>query len=293
MMKNELPRLGRLMASLEQYDLPHRTIVLDTGSDDGSEEFFRGRPNTEVFITEWDGFGPCRTKLMALAHQKADWLLCLDCDDTLVVPDPSKLLAFLASTKSLYLGVASVYPDIRFYLPRLVSGRTYEPWKFVGRAHEYMANTDRMECTELLHIVHKGDGHGATDRLGRNLALLLDDARENPKNGRTAFYIGNTYSEMGKAKEAVKWYDKRLMIGGWDEETYCCMLYRARNLGSFADLMLAYKFRPTRAEALYSAINLLTQRGDPTNKLPDLRRVHAGIKKPYDKLFVETAAYAS
>lgn len=294
MQKNELPRLRRLVESVEQYGLLDKAIVLDTGSDDGSEEFFRDRPNTEVYQCEWDGFGPCRSKLMALAHQKADWLLCLDADDTLVLPcGPEPLLQWLPQQTAPAIGVASVYPDIKFYLPRLVSGRTPEPWRFVGRAHEYMAGTDNMLCTQHIHIVHKGDGHGATDRLGRNLQLLLDDARENPKNGRTAFYLGNTYSEMGKPKEAVKWYDRRLMLGGWDEETYCCMLYRARNLRSVPDLLMAYKFRPTRAEAVYSAIKLLEEKGDTSNRLADLRRVHAAIKKPDDRLFVETAVYVS
>lgn len=289
-MKNELPRLARLVASTK--DIINKIIVLDTGSDDGSEEFFRDCPNAEVYQTQWDGFGPCRTQLMEKAHQKADWLLCLDCDDVLQLPVGVPIfLEWLSHQTSPAIGVASIYPGVKFYLPRLVSGRTAQPWRFVGRAHEYMAGTDVLNCTQLIQILHRGDGHGAIDRLGRNLPLLLEDIKENPKNGRTAFYLGNTYAEMGNRIEAVKWYDKRLALGGWDEETYCTMLYRARCLDSIPDLMMAWKYRPTRGEALSTAIKIATKKGD-LKKATDLQRVLSGLKFPHDKLFVETSIYS-
>src|SRR5436190_21012115 len=83
--KNEANVLARCLASCRE--LIDYWVICDTGSTDGTQELIRhelaGTPG-ELHEHEWVDFGHNRSELMKLARGKADYLLLIDADMTVV-----------------------------------------------------------------------------------------------------------------------------------------------------------------------------------------------------------------
>lgn len=73
--KNEADRIGRLLESVGFAD---RVVVVDSGSDDGTQERCR-RAGAEVIHRSWEGYAA--QKQAAMASVDADWVLNLDADE--------------------------------------------------------------------------------------------------------------------------------------------------------------------------------------------------------------------
>ncbi|MBW0014116.1 glycosyltransferase family 2 protein, partial [Mycobacterium sp.] len=77
---------------------------------------------------------------------------------------------------------------------------------------------------------------------------------------RLVFYLGMGRFDWGDLVVARKWFDRRLELGGWDEEVFYtkyriaqCMLHLGEPWHDVEDAFLrAWEFRPTRAEPLYA-----------------------------------------
>ena len=120
-------------------------------------------------------------------------------------------------------------------------------------------------------LASKGEYHIADRQLSvRNLSgekfardrdLLLHEVERNPEDSRSVFYLAQSYFDLGDNVNARKWYERRVEMGGWDQETVYFSMFRVAeamaNLGepwpNVQDAYLrAWEFRPTRAEPLYS-----------------------------------------
>ena len=50
--------------------------------------------------------------------------------------------------------------------------------------------------------------------------MLLAEVERNPEDERSAFYLAQTYFNLGDFASAIEWFKRRVEMGGWDEETY-------------------------------------------------------------------------
>ena len=100
--------------------------------------------------------------------------------------------------------------------------------------------------------------HG--QKFARDRDLLLAEVERNPEDARSVYFLAQSYLCLGDFVNALKWYQRRVLMGGWDEEIYFAM-YRIAELMSqlgapwpeVQDAYLrAWEFRPTRAEPLYA-----------------------------------------
>ena len=74
---NEAPNIDRTLSKLGAL---RRIIVIDSGSNDGTQEIIARHGNAEVFVRAFDNFaGQCNFGL-ALARLDTDWVLALDAD---------------------------------------------------------------------------------------------------------------------------------------------------------------------------------------------------------------------
>jgi glycosyltransferase involved in cell wall biosynthesis len=97
-------------------------------------------------------------------------------------------------------------------------------------------------------------------RWANDTDLLLARAEADPDNGRSVSQLAQHYFDRGDFLNARKWYERRVEIGGCDEEIYYAMFQVAvsmSNLGApWPDVedayLKAWQFRPTRAEPLYA-----------------------------------------
>ena len=238
-------------------------VIVDTGSEDGTQNIIRkhmanlGIPG-ELHERPWQNFGHNRSEALDLAQGHADYIWVVDADDLVVgTPDFSQLTG---DAYELRYGPSD---DFTYWRQQIF--RDGMPWRYVGVVHECIVCDQPYEPQRLL-----GDYHLDSRRLGgRNLDplkyardrdLLLAEMERDPEDARSAFYLAQSYFDLGDFANARRWYQRRAEMGGWDEEVYYS-LYRVgqsmMELGEpwpeIQDVFLrAYEFRPTRAEALHS-----------------------------------------
>jgi glycosyltransferase involved in cell wall biosynthesis len=300
--KNEARILPRLAASLEgQYD--HWTIV-DTGSTDDTvrvaEEVFSGVPGA-VVRDEWRGYGPSRNVALALSREQSDFVLTMDADETFHGVIERQIPPGFDGAEVEYH-----FDSLYFWLPRLL--RSEAPWEWRARTHEYLAMRDRparLYQTKSFFVRHHGDGGNRATKYERDLALLNADLRENPTDPRTAFYLARTYEDCGDLAQAAQWYERRIALKGWEEETWyatwrlaCCLLGSERADEGCGALWRAWGMRPWRAEPLWSLAEYYrtTAQWRLSFEACQLARRECGVGDPEndfhgDRLFVHLDVY--
>lgn len=321
--KDEADIIERCLASV----LPHvdAAVIVDTGSTDGTMNILdrvlsaSGKPSMFVSLP-WKGFAESRTEAMGLARKfardiatastdvergllgepdDATWLLfTLDADETLEV-EPG----FAWPTEGLDAWHMRVdLHGVRF--TRTLLTRASTPWRYEGVLHEDVVLDGPYHCglpVEGALIRSTRDGARAKDptHYERDAEILLAEHERNPSDARTVFYLANSLRDAGKIEEALKWYDKRALMPGWDQETWACSHERARCMillgrepkDVLEAHLLAYGCRPGRAETLRQLARYLKQIGAPVvAALFDAEASRTPI--PSDLLFVDTQAYA-
>lgn len=248
--KNERHVLPRLFDSVK--DICDLAIISDTGSTDGTQDWLLQEAPIPVLLYEepWQNMEHNRTLVMQHAHDMADWLLLLDADMTV----EGELPELDPVVDSYMLELPS--GDMSFWVSRLVSGRV--PWCYQGYGHEYIApvpGSARIPRGRRklpgLKVIHHADGGNRVDKYERSTEALLQDLKDHPeRRNRTLFYLANNYRDMGKKAEAIRYYMERVEAGGWEEEVYLSMVRLGQLTLDPEWFWKAYKYRPTRREAL-------------------------------------------
>jgi tetratricopeptide (TPR) repeat protein len=125
------------------------------------------------------------------------------------------------------------------------------------------------------------------------LALLTEHRHTHPDDPRTAFYLAQTYRDLGRCQEAVQMYEQRAEMGNWDEEVYYSLLQVGDlqlQMGQVAEASWAWQraiaARPTRPESFHRLGRLLNDQ----SKWPAARvwlEQAATLPPCHDQLFVE------
>ncbi|AYE95069.1 glycosyl transferase [Mycobacterium paragordonae] len=238
-------------------------VIVDTGSDDGTQAVIRdhmarlGIPG-ELHERPWRDFGHNRSEALTLAQGYGDYIWVLDADDKVVGN-----LDFGQLGQDLYQLRYRQTSNV-FWRPSLF--RDGLPVRYEGVVHE-----DVIVDSDFSHDRLDGDYYIDSRRLGarnRNPQqkyesdrdLLLAEIERNPDNARSVFYLAQSYFDLGDFENARKWYQRRVDMGGWAEETYQSMYRVAESMWSMGApwpevenaYLRAWEFRPTRAEPLYA-----------------------------------------
>lgn len=244
-------------------------VICDTGSTDGTQDLIKsyfkrkGIPG-ELKQHEWEDFGTNRTKALQECRGKADYIFVIDADD-LIVGDFQLPKRMTADSYQLIYGQGFTYHRTQIF------GNHLE-WKYVGVLHEYPACVNKTKPSEQ---VIQGKYYMDSRRLGaRNqdpdkykkdamvLVKGIDKEMENGDKGlagRYAFYAGQSFIDCGDYENAIKYYQKRVDMGGWFEETYYSY-YKIAMAKKFLQkdekevekaFLDAHNFLPSRAEPLY------------------------------------------
>jgi tetratricopeptide (TPR) repeat protein len=272
-------------------------VICDTGSVDGTQDVIRKTladlPG-ELHERPWIDFGHNRTELMKLARGKADYLLLLDADWTVTI-EPGALDNLDADS---YMVRHS--GEFEFHNKRLVRGD--RDWWFVGAAHEYIASEgeETVERLDGVVIDHWADGGARTGRWERDAELLKAELDRDPANARAAFYLAQTYRDLGDRKQAIELYRRRAGMGGWEEEVYNALHQvgvlsaEEGDWGAAMDaLVSAWEARPQRLEAVYELASRLRLRHQ-YRAAHQFARVAEGLEPlpiPDDSLFVAPWVY--
>jgi hypothetical protein len=295
--KNEAHVLARCLAAAKP--LVDAWLLVDTGSTDETREVAReamqGVPG-EIVDRAWRGFDASRTESLALARSRADYLLVCDADDVFEYPPGARFPELTMAGYSL------IVHDGPFTYPRIHVMRSADPWRYEGAVHEF-AVCDWKPATGFVEgIAYRRIGGGARSRdpqiALKDAALLEEAMRRDPSDPRNVFYLGRSYEDAGELPRALVAYEKRMTMGGWDEELFCAAYRRARvqeKLAFPADataraFLEAWRLRPVRAEPLYDLARLARAAED----WPSARAyaaAAAAVPRPKPELFLNHEVY--
>ena len=269
--KNESKVIKRCLDSVKP--LIDYWVIVDTGSHDGTQKIIKkelkGIPG-ELYERKWKNFGENRTEAFELAKNKGTYILFMDADDVLEFEKEPKLPLLTKDMIILWRGTQ----DIQYLKPQLVKGNL--PWKWVGVTHEYLdcALPYTSEILTCVKYITKDGGASTYDpeKFLKNVRLLEEGLKKEPDNQRYGFYLAESYRDAGDKAQALKWYQKRVNMKGWDEEVFWSLLqigHMLRDLGIADNLVIeAYKnahlFRPQRIEPIYYLAELLNQQNQYT-----------------------------
>lgn len=295
--RNESAILERCL----QSTAPHVDyfVLCDTGSHDGTADvgrkiFERAGVSGEVHSIDFHNFEQARNQALELcraAPSAFDYILLLDADMELVVEDP-RWRHGLSHPAYLMRQVSS---NMSYFNLRIVQRNTRA--RYVGMTHEYLDVGAETKVLEGAHLRDHACGSSRSDKIKRDIALLEFALRKDPNDGRSLFYLAQTYREAGRYADAIQLYQRRIELGGWDEETWYCKYMIARCHEGLGDIprfisacLEAYSERPSRAEPLH-ALALHYRNVGQHDACAAICEMGEKIPFPSDLLFVEEPAY--
>jgi tetratricopeptide (TPR) repeat protein len=281
--KNEEKTLPRLINSCK--GILDYWVIIDTGSTDNTisvvKEQLSGVPG-ELHESPFINFGHNRTELVQKAKGKADYLLLMDADMSVIIDKSFNRKNLTADMYQVrYVG------GIDFSQPLLVSGHV--DWHYEGYTHEYiMFDGDfSMEKLQGLKVNHFYDGGSRGDKFNRDIKFCTQEIVDHPNRSRPHFYLAQTHQNMGNYNDAITSYQKRIKMGGWDEEIYYSLyqvgicLYLLKNFDSaILQFLEANNQRPTRFEALFMVGQIFRERKRYSTAKMFFEKI---IKMPYPK----------
>lgn len=299
--RNESARVTRMLDSVKSVIAGF--VILDTGSTDntieiiekwGNDNGIRGLVASGTFIN----FSQARNQALDIAkswrnHPDAppfDYFLLCDADMELQVDTPD---AFVGLTGEAYEirqhAGANSYNNLRV----LAASSTA---RYIGVTHEYLNAPSSGVMYEARFIDH-ADGANRGEKVDRDIRLFEEDLKVDPDNGRTWFYLGNTYRDAGRFAEAEHCYRKKLLLPTWDEEDWMaqvhladCLKRQGRHDEYISATLVAYQMRPSRAEPLHALAKHYRLKGDNATALLFAEKGHY-TPRPNDRLFVEDWIY--
>lgn len=258
--KNESPVIERCLQSVKPFI--DYWVIVDTGSTDGTQDiirnFLKDIPG-ELHEQPWVNFGHNRNEALKLAKGKASYVLFIDADETFegYIDKDLKMDLYLATTRVLK------EPLMTFQRAFLIDNRL--DWQWQSPVHEKLTCSKKeLAYAPMPHALIAADtvdGNRAQDpQKYLKDALTLEKALENdPNNSEYVFYLAQSYANANQLELALKNYEKRANMQGWDQQTFWSkfftgILQEELHQDSFVFMKSycdAFQFRPTRAEPIY------------------------------------------
>lgn len=296
--KNESPVIGRCLAGVKPW-VDHWVIV-DTGSSDGTQELVRaamaGLPGS-LHERPWRDFAHNRNEALALARAHADYVLFIDADEQLAMPEGFQWPA-LEGDAYLFNCLLNGWSYGR---NSLVATRL--DWRWVGVLHEFLTSSQPHQWQMLPgpQILVGRDGARARDPATylKDIDVLQQALRREPGHARYTFYLAQTYRDAGMLEDSIRLYRERIEQQGWDEERWFSAFQvavlserlQAPALQVQQAYLEAYAMRPRRAEPLCELARYLRLRGERAAAFLYALRA-AAMAQPQDVLFVDSSVYA-
>ena len=298
--KDEAHVIERCLASVRA--VIDTWVIVDTGSTDDTEtavaRSLAGIPGRLVH-RPWVDFGHNRTEALDLARGVADYALVIDADEVWHAPEGFTLPEQLADG----VQVEHVTPDgTSFFLTTLM--RLDRPWRYEGVLHEVATCAEPHTVEQLPgprivgHFDSARNKRPVREKYRADAAILLEAVQSDPGNARHVFYLAQSYRDAGDLDEAIRWYGRRVLMGGWAEESWYAAYQVARLRERRGDPV------PDVIDAYLASHDARPQRAEP---LCDLARVHRSLgryaaarlfaeaavarPRPDDILFLDEAAY--
>ncbi len=230
--KNESKNIERCLNSL--YKHLDYWVICDTGSTDGTQDiiknFFKQKGiDGELHETIWENYEKNRNEALTLAFGKCDYTLLCDADMELIVSGNfylnKEIDTFMVKQKN---------DNFEYFNVRIVNSKKH--YKYYSPTHEYIKAEFSNERTQNVsefnyYFLDHCDGFNRKDKLKNDANILEKKILEDSKNPRYAFYLAQTYKDLGEREKALDLFFKRIDMEGYDEERYVSCLKRTKDHG--------------------------------------------------------------
>lgn len=261
--KNESKIITRLFDSV--LSIIDCYCICDTGSNDNTVEIIKAYFDEKLIpgkiIQEpFQNFAYNRTFALNSASGMSDFALLMDADMILKLTNFNKLMLLNGAD---VFHILQGNDNFSYNNARIVrnNGKT----KYIGVTHEYLDTPNEFKACvfpkTMIFINDVGDGGCKTDKFIRDIRLLKEGIEKEPTNERYHFYLANTYYDLEYFEEAIKYYKKRIELGGWVQEVWHShykigLCYK--KLGKMSDALFAwmegYDVLPDRLEGVYEML---------------------------------------
>lgn len=249
-------------------------VIVDTGSSDGTQqmikEYLKDIPG-ELHERPWINFEHNRNEALKLATGKGDYLLLIDADEYYIYEKNFKLPIL---DKDYYF-ITIIDPNFKYAKKSLINNHLAWEWK--GVLHEQLMpnplSAERSSGTiQNVTNIYTTEGARSKDpqKYQKDAKILEEALKNDPNNSRYVFYLACSYRDCNQNLLALKNYEKRSLMGGWDEEVFESLLQIAHlneKIGAdqktvVSSYQRAFKFRPSRVEPLYFLAAYLRKKED-------------------------------
>ena len=274
--KNENNILYKCLDSIVKYI--DYWIISDTGSTDGTQEFIKkyfkehNIPG-ELHEDKWVNFGYNRSQVFEKAREsknqdKFTHYLVIDADDKLYGDLTDFKNTIDNGNNRYYINIH--HSNIEFKREQIFNKKFV--WKYVGVLHEYPCSENDSLESIVINNCYIQDGRCSfrntsttiKEKYLNDAKILLQGIIDEPQNNRYYFYLANSYRDAEEYDLAIEYYNKRVEMGGWEEEVYyslyCIGMCKENKKCNFENDILycylkAYNYRNTRLEALFKIVN--------------------------------------
>lgn len=297
--KNEKDVIERCLNSM--LPMIDYWVIVDTGSTDGTQDIIKNFMKAknmpgELHERPWINFGHNRNEALQLAKGKADYTFFIDADEYLKYEPGFKIPVL---DKDFY------YVNVSFggcKYARVLCINDKLDWKWIGVLHEAVCCDSAQTCGTLENVYDFVTAEGARskdpDKFLRDVATLQKGLIDEPENTRYQFYLAQSYSDAGNREESIKQYEKRIEMGGWDQELFWSAYKIAemkKALGKPKDECIAaysraFNFRKCRVEPLYGIANIFREKEDYQSGY-NVAKLALSMPQTDDLLFVQQWMY--
>ena len=214
--KNEEKYIAKSIDSVK--DIINEIVIVDTGSTDSTLEILKNY-NVKLYNYKWDNdFASARN--FAINKVKSDWILFLDADEILDEASKDNLINYINTTNLdgchfiVYNYRSENQNDFTIhYAFRLFKNN--KGYYYKGKIHEQIFNekykniTNRFSNEEIIlhHYGYSVEVLEKKDKRSRNIPLLLEALKENPKDSFNLFNLGNEYLAQNDVNSALHHYE--------------------------------------------------------------------------------------
>lgn len=308
--KNEEKTIARCLdAALPLVDA---YVIVDTGSTDRTKKRIeeagkRHNVRGMIGLDTWKNFGHNRTRASVATKEYAEekkfpldrtYMLCLDADMVIRSNGFTRSELMHPGYELKQFCGAMDWWNVRFC-------RLDHDWRSIGVTHEFWRPHPEIgELPKLcsIDIDDRDDGGSKGKKTERDIALLEEALRgehgefDEGLRGRYLFYLAQSYHDIGRHKDAIDAYEKRIDAGGWEEEIWysrfrigLCYLKLDQETEATTALLRAYESRPSRAEPLVELARYLREKRPSATALM-LAEKAARTPVSADRLFVDRTA---
>lgn len=252
--RDEELRIGKCLESLIKYGF--EINVVDTGSSDATKEI-AAKFTTRIYDFPWvDDFSAAKN--YALEQASGDYVMFIDCDESLAPLDPEKLYDDILENpeKAGRVLIRSIScrngerSESGEWVTRIFPRRLF---CYEGRVHEQVVRRDGSKYRtyktklELIHTGYDLTEQEWKKKSGRNMALLLMELRQETDSGRVPYLL----YQLGKSSYT-----------SGDYESACIYFYQGLgydldpSLEYVADMVETYGYALLKSGNASEALNL-------------------------------------